>query len=391
MKIAVLAWGSLIWDKRELAIIGDWQAGGPVLPIEFSRVSGNGRLTLVIDPQNGANVPTLFARSGFENLDDAILNLRDREDTSNDRIGYVNVASNTERDYSRRQHPKSCDIIKSWARANDWQAVIWTALPSNFTEKILNPYTVGAAVAYVHKLPKDKRAKAFEYIHKAPREIDTPFRRAFQEFDNRKPMKIKELEPQKLGHKEDWLGNNAALECPVCGKVYIVSGFIKHERRCPGCGISRALITGAASKGGKAIITWDYTSAFANGQLYSRKEISAALGGSEIEFLPTVNKLVVCGCFTLDHNPEAPAIVIPGTGRIIQREANQFCNQDYPIPIFIKRRVNEWEYVGDYKAVRHSTDAAEITAHHRGSITPLDKVTRVIFLKRATTIENRKL
>ena len=30
MKIAVLGWGSLIWDKRELSIIGDWQVGGPI-------------------------------------------------------------------------------------------------------------------------------------------------------------------------------------------------------------------------------------------------------------------------------------------------------------------------------------------------------------------------
>jgi len=49
----------------------------------------------------------------------------------------------------------------------------------------LKPYTVGAAVAYVHKQPEDKRAKAFEYIQKAPRQIDTPFRREFREIRKR--------------------------------------------------------------------------------------------------------------------------------------------------------------------------------------------------------------
>ena len=201
MKIAVLGWGSLIWDKRELAIVGDWQAGGPVLPIEFSRISGDGRLTLVIDPQNGANVITLFTGSGFENLDDAIANLRDREGTSSDRIGYVNLTSNTERDYSRRQHPEACNVIKSWAQTNDWQAVIWTALPSNFTEKFLRSYTVGAAVAYVHKLPEDKRAKAFEYIQKAPEQIDTPFRREFQEIRKRHSRQSRKATAKEiLGH-----------------------------------------------------------------------------------------------------------------------------------------------------------------------------------------------
>lgn len=53
MKIAILGWGSLIWDKRNLRLAGEWQVGGPVLPIEFSRVSGYGRLTLVIDPLHG--------------------------------------------------------------------------------------------------------------------------------------------------------------------------------------------------------------------------------------------------------------------------------------------------------------------------------------------------
>ncbi len=38
MKIAILGWGSLIWDRRDLQIAGDWQQGGPVLPIEFSRI-----------------------------------------------------------------------------------------------------------------------------------------------------------------------------------------------------------------------------------------------------------------------------------------------------------------------------------------------------------------
>lgn len=72
MKIAILGWGSLIWDKRTLRLAGDWQTGGPVLPIEFSRVSGDGRLTLVIDPLHGVPVTTRFAPSAFTNLNDAI-------------------------------------------------------------------------------------------------------------------------------------------------------------------------------------------------------------------------------------------------------------------------------------------------------------------------------
>jgi hypothetical protein len=196
-------------------------------------------------------------------------------------------------------------------------------------------------------------------------------------------MKTKQLDPKSLSQKEDWLGNNAAFACPVCGQVYIASNFPPRERRCPGCGCSRAQVTGSHSSGGKAFIIWDDTPKFTTGRKYSRRAISVALGGSGVDFLPTVKNLVVCGCFTLNHNPDAPNIVIPGTGKVIERTAKRFCDQDYPVPVFIKSRANEWEYVGRYKAAHFSTDPAIIAANHHGSVTPLKEITRVIFLKRS--------
>jgi hypothetical protein len=162
-------------------------------------------------------------------------------------------------------------------------------------------------------------------------------------------MKTKEIDPKLLGHKEDWLGNSAALECPVCGRVYIVSSFLKHECRCPGCGEYRASITGSPETNGKAVTSWDYSPTCTLGRKYTRESVGAALGGSESDYLPMVDDRVVCGCFTLDHNPEAPDVAVPGTGKIVQQEAAQFRSQDYPLPIVIKRRVTQWAYVGDYK------------------------------------------
>ncbi len=197
-------------------------------------------------------------------------------------------------------------------------------------------------------------------------------------------MKAKEFAPQNLGPKEDWAGNNIAIECPVCGKVFIVSKLIHGgERQCPECGKSRGMVTGGKESGGKASILWEDTPLFVVGRKYSRKEIKAVLGGSDIEFLPTKVGRVVCGCFTLKHNPEAPDIVIPGNGPVIRRVTKLFCDQDWPVPIFIRRRANEWEHVGHYKVERFSTDPAAIAAHHQGSITPLNEVTRVLMLKRA--------
>ncbi len=177
MNIAILGWGSLIWDKRSLPITGDWQRGGPILPIEFSRVSSDGRLTLVIDPQNGAGVTTRYALSASVNLNEAIACLREREGTTKERIGFVNLVSNTEREWSRQQHPGACDAIKAWAQAHDWQSVIWTALPSNFESEGRPPFSVPAAMAYVNGLTGETKTRALEYLQRAPEEVDTPIRR----------------------------------------------------------------------------------------------------------------------------------------------------------------------------------------------------------------------
>ena len=48
MKIAILGWGSLVWNPRNLSIINSaWHPDGVLLPIEFARISRDGRLTLV--------------------------------------------------------------------------------------------------------------------------------------------------------------------------------------------------------------------------------------------------------------------------------------------------------------------------------------------------------
>jgi hypothetical protein len=53
MRIAVLGWGSLIGDPGDMALADRFEPNGPQLPLEFSRISNNGRLTLVIDETAG--------------------------------------------------------------------------------------------------------------------------------------------------------------------------------------------------------------------------------------------------------------------------------------------------------------------------------------------------
>lgn len=178
LKIAYLGWGSLVWDRRDLPIVGEWIAGGPTLAIEFARISGDGRLTLVIDEKHGAQVPTRYARSACTDLKDAIERLRQREGRpAREQIGFVELANNRERPELRTYHLEVCDRIKAWAKTQSWNAVVWTALLGNFAQKRGEAFTTEAACRYVDCLTGDARARAAEYIENAPPEVDTPFRR----------------------------------------------------------------------------------------------------------------------------------------------------------------------------------------------------------------------
>ena len=181
MKIAILGWGGLIWDQQNLPIAGQWQKGGPKLRIEFSRISDDRRLTLVIDETHGVNVPVRFAASARADLDDAISDLQNREKTKDpDNIGVFDRHSNLIRERAQSKHPEACKSIRAWAEKEQFDAVIWTAIEPRFREELGVTFSLGKAMEYVNGLPSEARAKAFEYIRNAPEEVSTPFRSLFE-------------------------------------------------------------------------------------------------------------------------------------------------------------------------------------------------------------------
>ncbi len=181
MKIAVLAWGSLVWDPRELKTTGEFVPVGPLLPIEFCRISGDGRLTLAIDETFGAVCKTYSAPSAFGDLSAAIENLRLREQTNAREIGFVEPASGGQSGVAARRHPKAVATVAAWAEAIGYDAAIWSALSSNFEErsKSREPFSLTAAIRYLESLEADDAAKferALAYIQRAPPEVETPVR-----------------------------------------------------------------------------------------------------------------------------------------------------------------------------------------------------------------------
>ena len=175
MKIAILGWGSLIWQPKDLKFDENmgWKKNGPVLPIEFARISKDGRLTLVITP-NGTEVTTLYSVSSFDNLDLAVLNLKKREGTNEKYIGSYNKSKD---EFSPIEFPYK-DNIKNWIQTSDFDAVIWTKLPEklnleNMTKTEKDP---DGRINYLQNLKGSESALAEEYIRNTPKQIATKYR-----------------------------------------------------------------------------------------------------------------------------------------------------------------------------------------------------------------------
>ena len=177
-QVAILGWESLIWDPRGLPSDGAWRVGGPVVPIEFSRVSNDCHLTLVKDSANGVPVVTQYVPSPRTSLDNAISDLRQRENTVTTRIGFVNLLNGTSR---CQVDPNLVARIRDWSAEHGFEGIVWTDLPSNFDEEIGSPFSVEGATKYLVELPRSAAERARQYINNAPTEVDTPLRRSVQE------------------------------------------------------------------------------------------------------------------------------------------------------------------------------------------------------------------
>lgn len=181
MKIAILGWGSLIWQPKELAFDKDygWKENGPILPIEFARISKDSRLTLVIT-SNGTKVPVLYTLSKYDNLDEAILNLAIREGSGKKSIGKYNITDN-----SFSPNFLFEEEIKNWIDSTEFDAVIWTNLNEKWEIKnedgIVSCINPEKRIDYLIELKGHQRALAEEYIRKTPSQIKTDFRKIVEQ------------------------------------------------------------------------------------------------------------------------------------------------------------------------------------------------------------------
>ena len=185
--IAILGWGSLLWenttDKAEEfnQHHGGWNPdndSGPSLTLEFSRISASrsNALTLVLDYENGEPCRVAYAFSKRKRPEDAVCDLRCREGTVLRKIGcyYVN---NPARTLWVGAHPDAQAAIAEWAGGRGIGVVVWTGLESRFKKE---KFSVEAAKRHIQELDVTGQKRAAEYICRAPDFINTPLRRGLQ-------------------------------------------------------------------------------------------------------------------------------------------------------------------------------------------------------------------
>ena len=176
-RIAIIGWGSLVWAPGDLAVEYPFQPTDLSLNLEFARRSSDGRLTLVLDPVIGVPCQVHATRYDGDNLNEAIRSLRLRERVrTKEWIGYANLKAGTRRAETFDFDPASVLAIEDWGRRHKWDAVIWTALRSNFPA----PFTPDAAVRHLEALWPHELHKALDYIRNTPPEVKTPVRTAVE-------------------------------------------------------------------------------------------------------------------------------------------------------------------------------------------------------------------
>lgn len=173
MKIACLGWGSLIWDPRSLPIESQWFKDGPLVPVEFTRQSSDGRMTLVIEP-TATSVQVLWAVMLPSEIQKAREALRNREGIpGNNWISRIGSWQRGE------VMPQLMPELSDWTNAHDLDAAVWTALGPRFNGQVVTP-TVDQVIEYLKSLTGEVRDKAEQYVRRTPSQIDTNYRRRIE-------------------------------------------------------------------------------------------------------------------------------------------------------------------------------------------------------------------
>lgn len=175
--IAVIGWGSLIWDLENLTphVQGPWRMrAGPELPLEFSRISPKRKraLAVCIDLMDGRPCQTSVIASKRASMVEARRDLARRERAPDGFIG--GFCGQTGQTFGR---PQIVFKIAQWCRTSGWGGAVWTDLHPTFTAETGLTFSTDTALGYLQTLEEEALDEAVRYIEHAPATTSTRLRR----------------------------------------------------------------------------------------------------------------------------------------------------------------------------------------------------------------------
>ncbi|MEM6661834.1 MAG: hypothetical protein AAF666_06615 [Pseudomonadota bacterium] len=179
--VAIIGWGSLIWDLELLAphVRQPWMhRAGPVLPMEFTRISPKrmGALAVCLDQTHGVTCDTCVIQSTRGDLMEAREDLARRERTPAGNIGAVCTKT-----HFSAGRPQIAWLVMQWCMHSPYAGAVWTDIGPNFAQSQGEEFSVAGGLAYLKSLKGESLDSAVRYIKLAPVSTDTHLRLALRD------------------------------------------------------------------------------------------------------------------------------------------------------------------------------------------------------------------
>lgn len=92
------------------------------------------------------------------------------------------------------------------------------------------------------------------------------------------------------------------------------------------------------------------------------KQLAQILAGGD-SYIRTKGGVVKGLAITIAKNPEAPEIIIVGKKPRVVANAHVLLKSNKPVPVYLKQAINNWKYIGIYKAECYRKDQETIKKH----------------------------
>lgn len=116
---------------------------------------------------------------------------------------------------------------------------------------------------------------------------------------------------------------------------------------------------------------------FEAGKCYTRDEIHARIGGNIQGMMPTVRGSVVACCIRPEKNYDYRNKLLIGNFPRKLPTAKQWARERNSVPFFVKQAARQWEFIGHYRVVQDSEDAAVLEAEREHD----EEVAIVLYVK----------